>query len=141
MSILFFLISHPVALYRYLFADSRYRYYLKQLLKYKVRNANSLAFAIIDKKMGIYILIITILFGARKAFTAYYRPNASEPETSGRIELLSDRIQTPKEILHLRQIHRIRCHTDGIQGQRLPVFSARQHRYSGHARITLFHSS
>ena len=49
MSILFFLISHPVALYRYLFADSRYRYYLKQLLKYKVRNANSLAFAIIDK--------------------------------------------------------------------------------------------
>ena len=89
-------------------------------------------------QMGIFILIVTILFGARKAVTAYYRPNASEPETSGEIELLPDRIYTPEGVLYLEKIHRIRCHTDGMQGQQMPTFGARQYRYSGHAKITLF---
>ena len=92
-------------------------------------------------QVGIFIIVSTIFFGARKAFTAYYRPNVSAPQTSGTIALLPDRIHTPEGIFHLEKIHRIRCHTDGIQGQRIPVLGTRQPRYSGHAKITLFHGS
>lgn len=49
VNLLLYLLTHPLALFRYITLDGKYRYALKNLLRGNIKNSNSIAYQIVSK--------------------------------------------------------------------------------------------